>query len=394
MRMTAEEIIQRGFPTKVRGISETEVRSFLKRVAAEVERLGAREDELEAQIEALENSSNSKPKVSKHELLENLGEQTARVLSSAEEAAELMMNEAREKSEKMVSEAKQKADELVKRAQAKSDTQLEDIHARVRSLHESAERDVDTLVEEARVFGREIFQESVVVREQILKDLLRRRDLLLEQIEELRRGREELLESYKVVKGSFQKATDALHAVEEKASSELLANPIDVDALLKAPVELPGVLESGQPVPQRDISPETGNKSQNDKPVVVVSEESAQAEVPEQPEQTPSLEDQEVPTITGKKKSLKKYMKGALGVGEEQKPSVINPDDVESGIAQESAVIKIVAPTQEEPKVESQDPSGAQAAPKKDVGELFKSLKEQKSDPKRKGYHENKARKF
>ena len=45
VRMTSEEIVQRGFGSKVRGLSETDVRSFLKRVAEEVERLGNREDE-------------------------------------------------------------------------------------------------------------------------------------------------------------------------------------------------------------------------------------------------------------------------------------------------------------------------------------------------------------
>jgi DivIVA domain-containing protein len=387
MRMTAEEIVQRGFPTKVRGVSETEVRAFLKRVAEEVERLGAREDELLAQIEELENDRENKPKVSKHELLENLGEQTARVLSSAEAAAETMISEAKEKSEEMISSAKAQAESILKEAQDKSDAQLEDVHARVRSLHENAERDVNTLVEEARVFGREIFQESVVTREQILKDLLRRRELLLEQIDELRKGREELLESYKVVKTSFHNATDALQSVEERASSELMATPIDVDALLKAPVELPVVLESGAPVPHNPdapkfVAPQAEESPQTSEKVAVQETETLeQAEVPA--DETQDDSDSDIPSITGKRKTIKTYMKGALGVGEDHKPAVINPDDVKSDLPEESVAIKIVPKTVTEKEEKATAPAAQDdITPKKDVGALFQSLKEQKQTPK------------
>lgn len=204
-RMTTEEIVQRAFSSKGRGISESDVRSFLKRVAQEVERLGKREDELLGRISSLESDLESKPKVTKHDLLEGLGEQTARVLSSAEEAAEQMVTDAREESEAILTNAKTESEKMISASRAQADETVSEAQSRVRALRESADRDSETIVSQARTEGRELFQESVVVREQILKDLLRRRDLLLEQIDELRKGREELLDSYKVVKGSFQK---------------------------------------------------------------------------------------------------------------------------------------------------------------------------------------------
>ena len=55
VRMTSEEIVQRGFASKVRGLAEADVRSFLKRVAEEVERLGKREDELLSKISDMQS---------------------------------------------------------------------------------------------------------------------------------------------------------------------------------------------------------------------------------------------------------------------------------------------------------------------------------------------------
>lgn len=305
-RMTTEEIVQRAFSSKGRGISESDVRSFLKRVAQEVERLGKREDELLGRISSLESDLESKPKVTKHDLLEGLGEQTARVLSSAEEAAEQMVTDAREESEAILTNAKTESEKMISASRAQADETVSEAQSRVRALRESADRDSETIVSQARTEGRELFQESVVVREQILKDLLRRRDLLLEQIDELRKGREELLDSYKVVKGSFQKATDALHSVEEKASSELLTAPIDVDELLKTPIELPSVLDANQPITKHAYDQETAENSApvtSEKEVDLVHEQ--------------AVEDQDIPSITGKRKGIKGYMKDALGVGED-----------------------------------------------------------------------------
>jgi cell division septum initiation protein DivIVA len=363
--MTKDEIVQRSFAAKGRGLSESDVRSFLKRVADEVERLGKREDELIAKIKQMEADAQSRPKATKQELLEALGEQTTRVLSSAEEAAEEMLSEAREETGALRENTKKETEEMLAQARAQRDETLSEIQSRVKALQESADRDAQTVVEQARAQGREIFQESVVVREQILKDLLRRRDLLLEQIDELRKGREELLESYKVVKGSFQKATDALHEVEEKASSELLTNPIDVDALLKSPVELPSVLETGQPMPKLDDVAPTSS--------AVTAPEAEKSEKPEAKieEKTESNEDEsDIPSITGKQKGLKKYVKDAFGVGKES--TTDNTSEADEEIDIEESVTPI-AKTAHSATVST-------VAKKKDVGALFQSLKEQKPE--------------
>ncbi|MFN8016211.1 MAG: DivIVA domain-containing protein [Acidimicrobiia bacterium] len=372
VRMSAEEITQRSFASKVRGLSESEVRAFLKRVADEVNRLGEREDELLAKIKQMQENFESKPKASKAELLEILGEQTTKVLSSAEEAAEQMVSEAKAQAEEILRKAKEESESKLSQVRSQVQSQLEEAQSKAKSLSEKSNRDSETIISHARSKGREIFQESVVVREQILKDLLRRRDLLLEQIEELRNGRESLLDSYKVVKSSFQQATDALSTVEEKAASELMANPIDVDQLLKAPVELPAVLDSKQDISQVLDQVEQVEAKDVPKPV---EEEKQEETVEKKNDETEfsavkiikpvekieeskdeSQNDTEF-NVTGKRKSIKNYMKDALGVGEE-----------ESSQTENKKVEEQTAKAQDEEKSE-----------KKDVNALFESIKNHKA---------------
>lgn len=378
VRMTADEINQRGFATKVRGLSETDVRSFLKRVAEEVDRLGKREDELLAKIKSLQEDLTAKPKATKSQLLEILGEQTTRVLSSAEQAAEQMISEAKEQSEQSLKNAKEQSEQLITKAKEKSDETIEKCEAKAKAISERAQREADTVLSQARSKGRELFQESVVVREQILKDLLKRRDLLLDQIEELRNGREELLDSYKVVKSSFQKATDALQSVEQRANGELMQQTIDVDELLKSPVELPKVLDSKNPGVSDKEADKKSESGTDDQSVTTSSiEQSEDAESKEQKESkiydysaNESKEESEVKeiSITGKRKSFKNYVKEALGSDVSSEPENKT----------ESNSISVQAQPQERLDDQAVGIGDVKTiAKKKDVGALFQSLKEQ-----------------
>ena len=63
------------------------------------------------------------------------------------------------------------------------------------------------------------------MRERVLADLGRRRSLLQAQVDELRSGRDRLLDAYRVVKRTLYDATDALVQVEARANAELAAPP-------------------------------------------------------------------------------------------------------------------------------------------------------------------------
>ena len=62
-------------------------------------------------------------------------------------------------------------------------------------------------------------------RERVLADLGRRRSLLQAQVEELRQGRDRLLEAYRVVKRTFLDATEALAQVEARAARSARSRP-------------------------------------------------------------------------------------------------------------------------------------------------------------------------
>ena len=63
-------------------------------------------------------------------------------------------------------------------------------------------------------------EEARAVRERVLADLARRRALMQAQLDELRTGREQLLDAYRVVKQTLADAIAALGGVQAKAHAE------------------------------------------------------------------------------------------------------------------------------------------------------------------------------
>src|SRR5579884_4173127 len=202
-RLTPEEIVNRGFASSFRGVSETEVRNFLRRIAEEFTSLKQREADLAARVEQLEDRLRNPPPPTEQQLLESLGEETARVLRIAQESAE----DIRRKADAAVAARHSEVEAAV--AEMRSEAQRESELAR-----EQATRDAEATREAARAEGREMVAEARAVRERILTEMSRRRGLLQSQVDELRVGRERLLEAYRVVKRTFTEATDALTHAE------------------------------------------------------------------------------------------------------------------------------------------------------------------------------------
>jgi DivIVA domain-containing protein len=253
-RLTPEEITNRGFASAFRGISETEVRNFLKRVADEIAALRNRDTELQQQVADLEEQVAHPPAVTEEQLLSSLGEETARVLRSAQGAAEEIRKRAEERAGELVREAQENAtktrddaDEHSKTLRAESEQQAreteEQAQAAASELRDSASRDAEemraratsdteaareaasvaatTELEKAKASGRALVDEARTVRERVLADLGRRRSLLQAQVDELRSGRDRLLDAYRIVKRTLSDATDALAQVEARANQEL-----------------------------------------------------------------------------------------------------------------------------------------------------------------------------
>jgi DivIVA domain-containing protein len=283
-RLTPEEITNRGFASAFRGISETEVRNFLRRVADEVVAAREKEAALAREIEELKNELANPSPVTEQQLLNSLGEETARVLRSAQEAAEEIRKRAEERAASLVRDAQEEstrlrqeaqqhatsrreeternATELEQKAEAMATQMREEAEREAEALREAATRETDERREQAaataeeeiataRTSGRELVEEARTVRERVLADLGRRRSLLQAQVDELRSGRDRLLDAYRVVKRTLSDATDALAQVEARANAELAVPPPRV---VVPPVD--GELEVIQVGPTPPAAPE------------------------------------------------------------------------------------------------------------------------------------------
>ncbi|MFM7616576.1 MAG: DivIVA domain-containing protein [Actinomycetes bacterium] len=297
-KLTPDEIASRSFGRAVRGVSEQEVRSFLTRVAEEVGALNDREDALRERNRALEAELANPPAPTEQQLLAALGEETARVLRSAQEAAEDIRTRAEDRAAVVLREAEETARSTRETAETEARERTEAAEATAAAIEsaatdasgslreaaethaaqvrEDAERDAarvredariesESVVESARQTGRDMLAEAKAVRERVLADLARRRELLTAQIEELRGGRDRLLGAYRVVKQTLSDATQALGQVEARGAA-VLATPApasaapDIDDELAAAVAVavePEPVMEPEPVPAVE-APEVG----------------------------------------------------------------------------------------------------------------------------------------
>src|SRR5919198_1463926 len=72
-------------------------------------------------------------------------------------------------------------------------------------------------IEAARSRGKEMVGEAQAVRERLLTDLARRRRIGQTQVEQLRAGRERLIEAYRVVRRTLDEVTEELSVAEAEA---------------------------------------------------------------------------------------------------------------------------------------------------------------------------------
>jgi DivIVA domain-containing protein len=250
-RLSTDEIVNHSFAKGVRGFSETEVRAFLRRVSEELAVARGREHELEAAVDALEEQVRAPRALTEQELLDSLGEETARLLRSAREASDDIRKKAEERAARLVDDAtssgertRAEAAELLATRTAEADAKMAELIARgeakAASAIDAATAEAEMIVDQARRQGHEMLDEAKVARERVLGDLVRRRALLSGQIEALRTGRDRLLDAYRTVKGTFLQATEALAQVEARAAAERstsVSEPVDIAAEIAAEIE-------------------------------------------------------------------------------------------------------------------------------------------------------------
>jgi len=169
-----------------RGYDQGEVRDFLRMVSAELARLQERERFLESEMRAMQTRGLSDPGVLDEATVTMLlGEETARVLSVAREAAQQMRMRGAETAERLVREATSEV------ARLREEAEIENERRRSDALDDS-----ESEIELAKQQGREMINEARAYKEKMLTELARRRELAKQQIEQLVRDRDRLMSAF------------------------------------------------------------------------------------------------------------------------------------------------------------------------------------------------------
>ena len=174
------------FGTGRRGFDQGEVRDFLRMVAAELGRLQERERFLERELRtAQSNPDLASVQLDEQALTRLLGEETARVLTTARESAAEIRQKAEQSAAQLLSEASDEAARMREEAEIEASRRRSDAAA-----------DAEAELAMAKQQGREMVNEARAYRERVLSELARRRELAREQIEQLLHGRDRLMQSF------------------------------------------------------------------------------------------------------------------------------------------------------------------------------------------------------
>ncbi|MDP8954161.1 MAG: DivIVA domain-containing protein [Actinomycetota bacterium] len=212
----AEEVAAREFPVAFRGFAQHEVRAFLAQVAAELAAARERERLHHERLEAAEARAASRVPTDE-EIEAALGHEAGRVLQVAREAAAEIRSRAEEQVARLVRDASGEGSRAHQEAESLLALRTEEAERIAVEIQAQAQAAAEDVLEAAKARGREMVAEAQAVRERVLKDLARRRRVAHQQLEQLRAGRERLLEAYRVVRTTLDEATRELSVAEAEA---------------------------------------------------------------------------------------------------------------------------------------------------------------------------------
>jgi len=226
-RLHADEVARHTFGTARRGFEISEVRDYLEIVADELALAAQRERELRELLAEAEHRA-ANPVLDEATLSGALGQETARVLRSAHDAAaevtgraaaeaEQLRDRVRQEAAQLRERAEQTASERVNQAEAVATQVTARAHEEATGSIEKARLESEALVAQARAECRAMVQEAQELRAKVLADLKRRRLVFHSQIEQLRAGRERLAETITGVRNAVDVIADELFRAEDEA---------------------------------------------------------------------------------------------------------------------------------------------------------------------------------
>ena len=259
--LTPELIQAQSFTTAFRGYDSAEVKSFLSRVSKELRAWRERAEQLESAWHSAEERAARPPVLDEDTLMAAVGEETAAILrtaraaatelrSKAADEAERALTDAREEAERTVTDAREEAERVLSHSRSEADRLLEEARSEASRLEteaksalaaateaaeeaaarilSSAREEAAGLVSRASSEAEEIraaadkerqltIEGANTTRDRILEDLSRRRRVATVQIEQLRAGRERLIESYAVVRRTLEEVQTELSRADTEA---------------------------------------------------------------------------------------------------------------------------------------------------------------------------------
>jgi DivIVA domain-containing protein len=227
--LSPELVAQRGFITARRGFDPEEVKAFLAQVADQLRKMRQREAGLERALRDAEERA-AHPTIDENMLMSAVGEETASILRSAHAAAADIRNKAEDNAARILKEGHDRATAMrddaetvlgkrTAEAEALATRITEVARAEADRMREVARQGAEALRAQAEAEGKVTIDAAQGARERILNDLTRRRKVAMVQIEQLRAGRERLLEAYKVVRRTLDEVTGELQRADGEARS-------------------------------------------------------------------------------------------------------------------------------------------------------------------------------
>ncbi|HUW02562.1 MAG TPA: DivIVA domain-containing protein [Acidimicrobiales bacterium] len=261
-----DAIARKTFLAGFRGYEQQEVRAYLHDLGQQARRVQQRLADAERRLAELEPLADElDAPIDPSRLAQLVGEETARVLEAARAAADEITSKAEEAAARVVSdataeaqalrqaadddarsirdeadqmlarkseEAEDAAEEVLARAERDATTKREDAEADRARAFADAERltaesteQASQVIEDAKAQGRAVVTEAKALRQKVLEDLGRRRQVARAQVARLNAGRERLLVAYETVQRSLDEATGDLNSAvgEARAAADTAA---------------------------------------------------------------------------------------------------------------------------------------------------------------------------
>jgi hypothetical protein len=234
-----DEIARRTFPAARKGVDGDAVRRYLESLADDVRAMVERETQLRRRVAEAERKASEPPVLDEATLTQAVGAETARVLQSAHDAGRDVVARAQERASEMLELATTQAAERTAAAEEESARLLEaatesagataaDAEAQAVAVKAAAEEEAEAVLDAAhddavalldttKLRCRQTVRDARRLRAEVLSDLVERRRALFVQLEQLRSGRDSLVEVVETVETTVEALKARLAGAEHDA---------------------------------------------------------------------------------------------------------------------------------------------------------------------------------